>query len=136
MKQDYSEKMRALSKALGGMHRALMDAELSDTRISAAPGRNRYNEMQRLLHDPALAWLKPISDFMVELDHLLSKEPVIEESDAFAVRRKAEALFGPSGSAKQHAVQSGMANLTDEHPPVTMALGDLRRVLGTLPGEG
>ena len=130
MEQDYSEQVRALSATLRTMHKALMDAEFSHS-----PAASPHDQMQRLLHDPALAWLKPISDLMVQLDGLLATRQGVDDDTAFAIRRRTEALFGPYQSEKKHAVQAGMARLTYEHPKVTMALGDLRRVLSALPDQ-
>ncbi len=130
MQQDYSEQVKGLSTALRGMHKALMDAE-----FSSSPAASPHDQMQRLLHDPALQWLKPVSDLMVQLDGLLATNEGVDGDTAFAIRRRTEALFGPYEGEKQHAVQAGMAKLTYEHPQVTMALGDLRRVLSGLPEE-
>lgn len=133
MKQDFSAEVRALSLALRSMHRALLDADLFDPESGRRSREAPYVQMQRLLHDPALAWLKPVSDLMVELDQTLSEAGTVDRQAARDARRRAEALFGPSDTQGQHAVQRTMANLTYEHPRVTMALGDLRRALEHLP---
>jgi hypothetical protein len=130
---DYSADVRALSLALRGMHLALVDAELGDTVLERAFTGTPLDRMQRLLHDPALAWLKPVSDLMVELDGMLQEATPVDETRAREARRRTEELFGPSRGEGQHAVQRTMANLTDAHPRVTMALGDVRRALGKLP---
>lgn len=136
MAKDYTSEVRALSMALRSMHRALLDADIGEARhpeSRRARATTAVQRMQRLLHDPSLAWLKPVSDLMVELDQALSASDGIDRAQARDARRKAEALFGPYDSEGQHAVQRAMANLTYAHPKVTMALGDLRRALGRLP---
>jgi len=127
---DYTDAVRAFSLSLRTMHRALVAAELSDPAVVAG---TPFDQMQRLLHDPALAWLKPIFDLMVDLDGRLAMDTEIDTQEAQRVRRRAESLFGPSDPDRVHAVQRGMANLTHDHPPVTMALGDMRRALSKLP---
>lgn len=101
-----------------------------------APGASPGARMQALLHDPAMAWLKPVSDLMVEVDGLLASEEMIDVEAAGRIRLQAETLFGPSPTGEQHAVQRTMANLTYRHPEIVMALGDLRRALGKLPDRG
>lgn len=132
--RDYSEDVRAVSMALRTMHRSLMNAEMEATEEGPGPATPGAR-MQALLHDPALAWLKPVSNLMVVLDGLVSESDAIDEAAAARVRRDAETLFGPSPEGEQHAVQRTMANLTYRHPEVVMALGDLRRALKKLPGR-
>jgi hypothetical protein len=115
------------------MHRALLDAEVSDSALASARRGTPLDEMQRLIHDPAMAWLKPITDLMVELDGMLAESPTVDEAHAREARRRTEELFGPSDPDQRHAIQQTMANLTYAHPRLTMALGDLRRALGQLP---
>lgn len=118
------------------MHRALLDAEVSDSALASAPRGTPLDQMHRLIHDPAMAWLKPITDLMVELDGMVAESPTVDERHAREARRRTEELFGPSEPDQRHAIQQTIANLTYAHPHLTMALGDLRRALGRLPEAG
>ncbi len=135
-KQDYSDHVRGLSLALRAMHRELLDAEVSDSALASTPQGSAFDRMQRLLHDPAMAWLKPISDLMVDLDGMVAESATVDEAEAREARRRAEELFGPSEPEQRHAIQQTIANLTYSHPKLTMALGDLRRALDQLPETG
>ena len=52
--------------ALRDAHKQLARAEMAEP--DAESPANPFQQMQRLLHDPSLAWLRPLSDLLVELE--------------------------------------------------------------------
>ena len=133
MAEHYTAPARELSRALRAMHKALVRTEISGVRAGKAPQPGAYAQMQRLLHDPSLEWLKPVSTLIVELDHLLSEVEELDAVHAAEVRGAVEDLFGPSDPDRRHGLEHTVGTLTSEHPEVAMALGDLRRALAALP---
>ena len=95
MAGDFAVPARELSRALRAMHKALVRTEISGVRAGTSPRPGAYAQMQRLLHDPALEWLKPVSTLIVELDHLLSEVEELDAVRAGEVRGAVEDLFGP-----------------------------------------
>lgn len=84
-------KLRAIRTALLTLHKTLLDAER--TRYGRAHGRpidGPHHALQLVLRDPWFAWLRPISELIVEADERLSDDrPVTpDEAEAYA----AEAL--------------------------------------------
>jgi hypothetical protein len=133
MSGDFTEAARDLSQALQRMHKALVRTEMPAVRDGTQASPGAFAQMQRLMHDPALGWLKPVSSLIVELDQMLSEGETLDEAQAAEIRRGVESLFGPTDPSRQHGIQVAVANRTSEHPEVAMALGDLRRALGALP---
>jgi hypothetical protein len=133
MADHYTTEARDLSRALRAMHKALVGIEMSGSEADTSPRPGAYAQMQRLLHDPSLEWLKPLSTLIVELDHLLSELGDLDAVHAAEVRGTVEDLFGPSDPERRHGLEHAIGNLTAEHPEVAMALGDLRRALSALP---
>ena len=117
------------------MHKALVRTEMPAAREGTPSQPGAFAQMQRLMHDPALGWLKPVSSLIVELDHMLSEGSGLDEGQAAEIRRGVESLFGPTDPSRQHGIQAAVANRTSEHPEVAMALGDLRRALSALPAS-
>ena len=133
MSEDFTEAARDLSQALRRMHKALVRTEIPAVREGTQSRPGAFAQMQRLMHDPALEWLKPVSSLIVELDHALSERDGVQEARGAEIRRRVESLFGPTAPSRQHGIQATVANRTSEIPEVAMALGDLRRALAALP---
>lgn len=135
MAENYAEAARELSRALRAMHKALIRTEMSSVRTGISPRPGAYAQMQRLLHDPSLEWLKPLSTLIVELDQVLSGAEGLPEARAVEFRGTVEDLFGPNEPERRHGIEHTVGTLTAEHPEVAMALGDLRRALAALPSR-
>jgi hypothetical protein len=126
MTPDFRNEALQASEALKGLHRALIRAEIGK-------GVQAFQQLHRLMHDPSLAWLRPLSQLLVDVDQLLSEVEELPEDAARSIRAKAEVLLGPASPDRRHGIQQGIANLLWDHPQLAMALGDVRRALKKLP---
>jgi len=117
-----------LAEVLRRLHKALLDAEAE----RFGPIRNRFELLNLALNHQHFAWLRSLSELMVELDEARDAEAADEERLS-AFRVAVEELVGPRmpGRPRFRERYSEMLQL----PPVAMAHGDLRRVLEKLPGE-
>jgi hypothetical protein len=80
-------KLRAIRTALLGLHKTLIDAER--VRYGRAHGRpisGPHEALQLLLRDPWFAWLRPVSELIVQADERLSDDRPVspDEADAYA----------------------------------------------------
>jgi len=124
--------LKALQDELAGvlrrLHKALLDAEAE----RFGPIRNRFELLNLALNHRHFAWLRSLSELMVELDEARDAGAADEEQ-LCAVRVAVEELVGPRTPPRPQFRErySEMLQL----PPVAMVHGDLRRVLEKLPGE-
>lgn len=95
-------RLRAARAALLRLHKVLLDAERAA--YEAAHGRVNAGEMLRLaIGDPQFAWLRALSELVVEIDEALDpKEPATDE-EARSLVAQARALLRPSEGGGEFA---------------------------------
>lgn len=126
------EKLKAsldeLAEVLRRLHKTLLHAEAE----RFGPIANPFELLNLALNHEHFAWLRSLSELMVELDEARDAGTGDEERVG-AFRIAVEELVGPRmpGRPAFRERYSEMLQL----PPVAMAHGDLRRVLEKLPGE-
>jgi hypothetical protein len=81
-------RLRAVRMALLSLHKVLLDAERARYAAANGPIESPHRALQLVLKDPWFAWLRPISELIVEADERLSDDrPVAaEEAEAYAGR--------------------------------------------------
>ncbi len=80
-------RLRAIRTALLALHKTLIDAER--TRYGRAHGRpieSPHHALHLVLHDPWFAWLRPISELIVQADERLSDDRPVsaDETESYA----------------------------------------------------
>jgi hypothetical protein len=83
--------LREVRRALFRLHKALVDAErasLERTRGSLTSGLF----LQALLQDPELAWLRPFSGLIVEIDEALADSPTLTPTAATGFIQRVQSL--------------------------------------------
>lgn len=87
-------KMRAIRMALLHLHKALIDVErLRYGRAQGRPIDSPHEALQLLLRDPWFAWLRPISELIVQADERLDDERPMTREEAEAYAAQALALL-------------------------------------------
>jgi hypothetical protein len=135
MKQDNEQqaKIRAqlneLSRVLRHLHKVLIDAE---TKRFGTVG-NAFEHLQLVTNHPRFAWLHQLSGLMIELDERLDDDEPVDDTLARIYKTALEQLIGPGTNSQPDFRRRYMALLHDA-PEITIAHGDLRRLLGELPG--
>ena len=70
------EQLKALRSRLLQLHKALLDAEKDAYEQTHGPVRNRGEYFQLVVGHEWFSWLRPMSQFIVEMDEvLMAKEP-------------------------------------------------------------
>lgn len=121
--------LRALSRALQQVHRALLD--ISRARHERAHERvySRGELLRLVLTDEAFAWLQPLSRLIVDVDELAAARPAPTEAAAAAMRTRVERLVSPADGA----FGARYTELLGSEPSVAMHHAELRAALRALP---
>ncbi|WP_396627186.1 hypothetical protein [Luteitalea sp.] len=118
-----ARRLRELREALVRLHRALLDWERRG--YERAHGRQASTELlQVLLHDPAFAWLRLVSDAIVRVDEMLA-EPADADEDTILVQVRA--LASPDAEGTPYAQRYLQA--IQESPDAVLAHRDLLALL-------
>lgn len=84
------ERIAALGRLLQRLHASILDAEKP-----FHPVMGQFELLDRLLKDPAWAWLRPISQLTADIDHVLAQlEPPTEYDLAVAAAHARELIEG------------------------------------------
>lgn len=110
------------------LHKMLLDFERE--RYERARGKigNSYEFLQLVMSDPWFAWLRQLSELIVEIDELLAAKEMPREATALALIRQASILLTPSvsGSEFQRKYFAAM----QQSPEVVLAHSEFASVLG------
>jgi hypothetical protein len=89
---------------------------------------NSYGFLNLVMNDPWFAWLRQLSELIVEMDELLAAKDPANENTAIALMRQAEMLLTPSeaGSEFQRKYFASM----QRSPEVVLAHSEFANVLG------
>jgi hypothetical protein len=106
--------LREVRLALFRLHKALVDAERAGLERDAGPMTSGVF-LQALLQDPDLAWLRPFSGLIVEIDEALAASEPISPGDAEAFIGRVEDLVSPAeaGSDERAASRYGESSRRD-----------------------
>ena len=105
------------------LHKVIVDAERAD--VERLEGRlTGHQFLDRLLHDPQFAWLKPLSALIVAMDQWLD-DP--EPTDATELADELRRLLVPA--ADGDAFQRRYADLLQLHPAIILAHAAVRAAL-------
>lgn len=127
-----------LQAALRNLHTTLL--ELHQTLIAATRqeyegvhGRvnNPYDMFHLVAHDPAFAWLQPLTSLLVQIDDLLGQE-AITTKEASAIRSAAELLVQPPENIVSPFHERLRASRQSE-PSLVVTHTHVRQALAALP---
>ncbi len=111
-----------------------MLAEIQLDYLSPSSGDgSAFARWQRLIHDPALAWLRAVSGLMADVDQIVHEAEGLDPDTAADIRSRVERVFGPTEDPEFQEIRDRIGSMTTGYPEVAMALGDLRRSLSVLP---
>lgn len=129
------DRLVAVAVALRALHRALAERarrEFEQQRHAVVvPGE----WLQLLIADPQFAWLRSLSELIVDLDVFLEADPAPAEDDAAAIRAEVERLLAPPPLAADAPAEFGARYwpYVQDDPHVAMAHGEVRQAIGRLP---
>ena len=128
MTPETREQLTKVRSTLLPLHKTLLDFErVAYEREHGAIGTS-YQFLQLVMSDRWFAWLRQLSEMIVEMDELLSSKETASESTGMALMQQARMLLTPveSGSEFQRKYFAAM----QQSPEVVMAHAEFARVLG------
>ena len=124
----------AVAKALRELHRALAERARRDLEAERASVIEPGAWLSTLVSDTRFAWLRLLSELIVDLDVFLEADPAPAEDDVSAIRAEIERVLAPSTVP---GVESEFATrywtYVHDAPNVAVAHGAIRQALDRLP---
>ncbi|MGH9896802.1 MAG: hypothetical protein ACREA0_33345, partial [bacterium] len=116
-------------RGLMRVHAALLDEER--IRYEREYGRVEGSGalLQLLIHDPWFAWIRPVSELIVQIDELLDDSKPGEEGLATALLSQARDQLQPDGAGE--GFRQRYYHFLQEAPAVAVAHAEARRLLTT-----
>lgn len=123
---DYREKIGKISAAMMKIHKLLMEDEMEARELAANKVIPPAERLSALLNDPALAWLRAMSQLMAYVDEIyFQKEPVLEPQ-LDEIVEKVQNLFSLENESEfSYRYRSSLGtipNLMIEHGHLKLAL--------------
>lgn len=129
---ELTEKMRQqltqVRTVLLRLHKTLLDFERDAYERAHDKISNSYAFLQLVMSDPWFAWLRQLSELIVEMDELLAAKEAPKDATAVALIQQANILLTPSetGSAFQKKYFTAM----QQSPEVVLAHSEFAGLLG------
>jgi hypothetical protein len=127
----HGTQLRALSSALRDVHRGLLEVSRERYELANPPVRTRGELLQLLLHDETFAWLRQLSELIVEIDELAARDPAPTEAETVTMGALIRAFT--SSADDPDAFGTRYVALLSSEPRVAMSHIGLRDALGALP---
>lgn len=110
------------------LHKTLLDFERQAYERDHAKIANRYELLNLVMNDPWFAWLRQLSELIVEMDELLAAKEPPNENTGVALIRQAGIMLTPaeSGSEFQRKYFAAM----QQSPEVVLAHSEFANLLG------
>lgn len=122
------QKLTQVRTALLRLHKTLLDFERDGYERAHDKIANSYAFLQVVMSDPWFAWLRQLSELIVEMDELLAAKESPKEATAVALIQQASILLTPSetGSEFQKKYYAAM----QQSPDVVLAHSEFAALLG------
>jgi hypothetical protein len=121
------ERMRQLRTQLLRLHKVLIDDAKAAYELDRGRVGTNANLLQLVINDPWFAWLRSLSELIVRIDELISRDSPATETDAAALLDQVEALLTPAESG--HTFHQRYFEALQRQPAVVLAHADVRRTL-------
>lgn len=126
--QDHRPALHELASVLRRLHKALVEVEAENF----GPINGPYQLLNLVTNHEHFAWLRRLSELMVEIDERREDAEPVTAEQAGAIRATVEELVGPR-AATAPGFRERYTTLLQQSPAAAMMHGDLRRLLGVLP---
>jgi len=110
------------------LHKTLLDFEREGYERERGKIGNSYALLQLVMSDLWFAWLRQLSELIVEMDELLAAKETPGEATAVALIRQASILLTPSESGSEF--QKKYFAAMQQSPEVVLAHSEFANVLG------
>jgi hypothetical protein len=123
------EQLTRVRTALLRLHKTLLDFEREGYERERGKIDNSYAYLQLVMSDPWFAWLRQLSELIVEMDELLAAKEVPGEATARALIQQAGILLTPAESGTEF--QKKYFAAMQQSPEVVLAHSEFAKVLGS-----
>jgi hypothetical protein len=127
-------RLAALANALRSLHRVLAERVRRDVEAERKSVIPPGAWLSMLIREPQFAWLRALSELMVDLDVFLEADPEPADDDTSAIREEVERLIAPSTVP---GTESDFARhywrYVHDEPAVAVVHGEIRHALEHLP---
>lgn len=122
------QQLNSVRNVLLRLHKTLLDFERDIYEREQGKITNSYEFLRLAMSDPWFAWLRRLSELIVEIDELLANREVPSESTGAALIEQSRFLLSPAeaGDEFQRKYFASM----QQSPEVVLAHAEFARVLG------
>ena len=110
------------------LHKTLLDFEREGYEREGGKIGNSYEFLQLVMGDAWFAWLRQLSELIVEIDELLASKETPKEETAQALIQQGKMLLTPSQSGSEF--QRKYFTAMQQSPEVVLAHSEFAAVLG------
>jgi hypothetical protein len=126
--------LASLGDALRNLHRALLAAARREFERERGAVLSAGELLQLLTSDARFAWLRALSELIVDIDVFLEADPAPTDDEASTVRAEVERLVAPAKpGARESAFVVRYWDFVHADPNVAIAHGEVRQALERLP---
>ena len=122
------QQLTQVRTALLRLHKTLLDFERNAYERAHDKIANSYAFLQLVMSDPWFAWLRQLSELIVEMDELLAAKEPPREATAGALIQQASILLTPSESGSEF--QKKYFTAMQRSPEVVLAHSEFAGLLG------
>ncbi len=122
------QQLTQVRMALLRLHKTLLDFERDGYERSHDKIANSYAFLQLVMSDPWFAWLRQLSELIVEMDELLAAKETPKEATAAALVQQANLLLTPSETGSEF--QKKYFTAMQQSPEVVLAHSEFAGLLG------
>jgi hypothetical protein len=122
--------LEEVSRKLQDLYGAVLAAERR-----FAPSGAGLELLDRLMNDPAWAWLRPLSSLIAEADHALAQDAELSAMEGAAAAAHIRGLIFGEGDLVDNEFLTHYRSLLQLDPKLASTHGELRALLKALPAE-
>ena len=128
LSQATAEKLRAIRAALLHLHKTLLERERDSYEREHGKIGSSYEYLNLVMHDHAFAWLRLLSELIVQIDEALDGREMPSEATANALIQQSRLLLTPNEDGPEF--QRKYFASVQESPEVVLAHGEFAKLLG------
>jgi hypothetical protein len=132
-----TEDWKRLSQALMGLHRALIQRARKDYEGEHGPIESPAQLLRLLTSEPSFAWLRPLSELIVNIDEASEFDDAARQRVSAAVRSSVEQLIAPPGATPlSEEFSQRYWPIMLEDAEVTMCHAGVKQAVSSWPRSG
>ena len=128
LSQATAEKLRAIRGALLHLHKTLLERERDVYEREHGKIGSSYEYLNLVMHDTSFAWLRLLSELIVQIDESLDGRETPSEATANALIQQSRLLLTPNEGGPEFQ-RKYFASVQDS-PEVVLAHAEFARLLG------